>query len=72
MAIDDLALCLEISKDVLATEQIIRKELGASGEEQSLSSRQGHELFGSIKSRQTGEGLPVMQIDGSIEFKPAD
>ena len=46
MAIDDLALCLEISKDVRATEQIIRKELGASGEEQSLSSRQGHELFG--------------------------
>ena len=45
MAIDDLALCIEISKDALATEQMIRKELGASTDEQSLSSRQGRELL---------------------------
>ena len=45
MAIDDLALCIEISKDTPATEQMIRKELGAPSEEQTLSSRQGLELF---------------------------
>ena len=28
MAIDDLALCIEVSKNAQATEQIIRKELG--------------------------------------------
>ena len=48
---DDLALCLELSKDVPLTEQIIRRELGVQAgvvpgtAEESQASRVGRELF---------------------------
>ena len=77
MAIDDLALCIEISKDAATTEQIIRRELGVQpgppgSDEETQASRLGRELFSQIKSRQNPCCFPAMQIDGSIEFKPVD
>ena len=51
MAIDNLALCIEVSKNVQATEQIIRKELGVqpamvwNTPDESQASRLGRELF---------------------------
>lgn len=76
MAVDGLALCIEVSKDAAATEQAIRRELGiqhgANPGEESQASRLGRGIFTQIKQRQNTECLPSMQIDGSIEFKPAE
>lgn len=55
MAIDDLALCIEVSTNSQATEQTIRKELGVQPAmvwntvDESMASRLGRELFNQIK-----------------------
>ena len=51
MAIDNLALCIEVSKNARATEQIVRKELGVqpamvwNTADESQASRLGRDLF---------------------------
>jgi len=60
MVIDCLALSLEISPDQPKTEQILNKELSGN-----------RYLFNSIKQRQSKDYLPMLQIDGTIEFKPS-
>lgn len=66
MAIDNLALCIDISKDSFATEQAIREQLGIQFSsrqniaEESQASRVGRDLFNQIKSRLNAECLPAM------------
>ena len=59
MAIDCLALCLDISPLREKSEQLM------------ISIADDKILMQRIKERQNADYLPAMQIDGTIEFKPA-
>lgn len=73
MSVDCLALCYDVSKKRDATEVLMGKELGVGDEvNEGSSNSKGRLLLEQIKARKMSDGLPVMQIDGSIEFKPAD
>ena len=72
MAIDCLALILDISPTKKKTELLMVNELGINqkGNHDKFHSYE-YKIIGNIKERSNKDYLPMMQIDGSIEFKPA-
>ena len=74
MAVDCLALCLDISPNRNKTEQLMMREFGIGmdfSQDKDRLITKDFQLISQIKERQNPDCLPTMQIDGSIEFKPA-
>jgi len=67
MTIDCLSLCMDISPVKVKTEQLILRCLGI-GEDKMKSPQ--YPIFAMIKERMNKDYLPMLQLDGTVEFKP--
>ena len=68
MAIDCLALVMDISPCKDKTEQLLMKCFGVPSE--NVTSSPNYPFVCQVKERMNKDYLPMLQIDGTIEFKP--
>lgn len=69
MAVDCLALSLDVSQSKQKTDKIIKNELGIISHQQEFQTNRNSMIYQQINDRQNPDFLPMMQIDGSIEFR---
>jgi hypothetical protein len=69
MAVDCLALSLDVSQNKQKTDKLIKVELGIQPSEAEFQNNRNSMIYKQIKDRQNPDFLPMMQIDGTIEFR---